>query len=66
MPFQLKEASEVQKVMFGVEVVLNGMAPISALGSSQGALLARADSEQRKGQTVHFQGWDTTNFPSYD
>jgi hypothetical protein len=32
--------------MFGAEVVLNGMAPVSALGANQGALFARADSAE--------------------
>lgn len=40
--FLLNEASDVQRVMFRVEVVLNGMAPISALGTSQVTLFARA------------------------
>lgn len=34
--------------MIQVEMVLNGMAPLSVLGGSQGALLARADSGQRE------------------
>lgn len=40
--FLINEAPEVQRVMFRVEVVLNGMAPISALGTSQVTLHARA------------------------
>lgn len=32
------------RVVIQVEMVLNGMAPLSVLGGCQGALLARADS----------------------
>lgn len=40
--YLINEAPEVQRVMFLVEVVLNGMAPISALGTSQVTLCVRA------------------------
>lgn len=39
--YLINEAPEVQRVMFR-EVVLNGMAPISALGTSQVTLCVRA------------------------
>ena len=53
--FQLKEASEIQKAMLGVEVITNGMAPVSALGSSRGAWLLELTQSRGRGRQHIFR-----------
>lgn len=61
MPLLAKEASEVQRESGDPSRNgPHGTAPLSVLGGSQGALLARADSG--RGRTACGQGWDSSRF----